>query len=56
MIRLLLALCFTAICLAQPPSFEVAAIKPMKIGDTGTHWNSDGGRLTMKEHEREEHH
>jgi len=39
------------LCLAQTattrPAFEAAAIKPSKAADTGTHWNSTKGRMTM---------
>jgi uncharacterized protein (TIGR03435 family) len=48
---LLASVAFGAACLAQPaspPAFEVAAVRPMKIGDTGSHWRSGDGRLTMQ--------
>jgi uncharacterized protein (TIGR03435 family) len=50
MLRAFLCLVPVALCLAQtpPPAFEVASIKPMNIGNTGVHWNSDPGRIKLE--------
>jgi uncharacterized protein (TIGR03435 family) len=36
-----------ALCRAQRPAFEAAAIKPSKAEEGHSHWNSGKGRLTM---------
>jgi uncharacterized protein (TIGR03435 family) len=41
---------FAAFAFAQAPAFEAAAIKPSKDASGGTHWDSEPGRINLRNH------